>query len=53
MVVVCEGFYYLFKRLEEFDKLPAFGESIEKNRSSLMNMRDNTKAFHPLGRRLL
>lgn len=31
MVVVCEGFYYLFKRLEEFDKLPAFGESIEKN----------------------
>ena len=23
MVVVCKGFYYLVKRLEKFDKLPA------------------------------
>ena len=30
MVVVCEGFYYLFKRLEKFDKLPTIDESIEK-----------------------
>lgn len=31
MVVVCEGFYYIFNQLEEFEKIPVLGESIEKN----------------------
>ena len=31
MVLECESFYYLFKQLEEFQKLPTLGENKEKN----------------------
>lgn len=49
MIVVCEGFYYVFKQLEEFEKLPVLGESIEKIKRLLMIMRNNTKGFHRSG----
>ncbi len=35
MVLECESFYYLFKRLEEFEKFPTFCESMEKNQESI------------------
>lgn len=35
MVLECESFYYLFKRLEEFEKFPIFCESMEKNQERI------------------
>ena len=35
IVLECESFYYIFKQLEEFEKLPALGESREKNQESI------------------
>lgn len=31
MVIECESFYYLFKQLEEFEKLPTLSDNEEKN----------------------
>ena len=35
MVLECESFYYLFKRLEEFERFPTLGESMEKNQENI------------------
>ena len=35
MVLECESFYYIFKRLEEFEKIPTLGESMEKNQENI------------------
>lgn len=53
MVVECESFYYLFKQLEEFEKLPILGENEEKIKKLLMIIRNDTRAFHRSHRRLL
>lgn len=38
MVLECESFYYLYKQLEEFEKMPTLCESLEKFRRLLMIM---------------
>ena len=36
IVVDCEGFYYIFKELEKFEKYPAFDGNIEKHTEEML-----------------
>ena len=41
----CEGFYYVFKKLEIFEAYPRLDGDVGKHNQDMLNMRKGIKAF--------